>query len=164
MPKVDLGDKQSCPSCGAKFYDLRKRPAQCPKCGFVFDPDDEALRLKRAKARIATYQPALDDEEDEEALEAKAKTADSDEDVEEEVEVTPELDAAVDEPPVLADDEEGEDVAPAASEDLSEGFSEGDLEDVESEGDDVPFIEDDEDFADDDLGELPGEDDEGDGR
>ena len=68
VPKIDLGVKQLCPSCGAKFYDLHKRPAQCPKCGNVFDPDDETVKAKRARvARApAAFDPALD-EEDEEA-------------------------------------------------------------------------------------------------
>ncbi|MCC6130270.1 MAG: FYDLN acid domain-containing protein [Acidobacteria bacterium] len=29
----DLGSKHSCFSCGTKFYDLRKSPVLCPKCG-----------------------------------------------------------------------------------------------------------------------------------
>jgi len=31
--KVDLGEKLSCSSCGARYYDLNKKPALCPKCG-----------------------------------------------------------------------------------------------------------------------------------
>ncbi len=33
MGKVDLGEKLTCSSCGARFYDLNKTPALCPKCG-----------------------------------------------------------------------------------------------------------------------------------
>ncbi len=33
MGKVDLGQKLTCSSCGARFYDLNKTPALCPKCG-----------------------------------------------------------------------------------------------------------------------------------
>lgn len=33
MAKPDLGMKRSCVSCGARFYDLAKQPAICPKCG-----------------------------------------------------------------------------------------------------------------------------------
>ncbi|MGJ3260069.1 MAG: TIGR02300 family protein [Rhodospirillales bacterium] len=32
MVKPDWGKKLTCPSCGAKFYDLKKDPATCPKC------------------------------------------------------------------------------------------------------------------------------------
>ena len=32
VAKPDLGKKLTCPSCGARFYDLHKSPATCPKC------------------------------------------------------------------------------------------------------------------------------------
>ncbi len=33
-----LGIKRICEACGAKYYDLNKIPAICPKCGASFDP------------------------------------------------------------------------------------------------------------------------------
>jgi uncharacterized protein (TIGR02300 family) len=33
MAKPELGLKRVCVACGAKFYDLAKTPAMCPKCG-----------------------------------------------------------------------------------------------------------------------------------
>lgn len=33
MAKPELGTKRVCVACGAKFYDLMKAPASCPKCG-----------------------------------------------------------------------------------------------------------------------------------
>jgi uncharacterized protein (TIGR02300 family) len=33
MAKPELGMKRLCVACGAKFYDLMKAPAVCPKCG-----------------------------------------------------------------------------------------------------------------------------------
>ncbi|HVP67282.1 MAG TPA: TIGR02300 family protein [Anaeromyxobacteraceae bacterium] len=33
MPAKDLGTKHTCFKCAAKFYDLRKPQAICPKCG-----------------------------------------------------------------------------------------------------------------------------------
>ena len=33
MAKPELGTKRVCVSCGARFYDLTKVPAICPKCG-----------------------------------------------------------------------------------------------------------------------------------
>jgi len=41
-----LGTKRQCPSCGAKFYDLGKRPAVCSRCGV----EQDLSRLKKAKA------------------------------------------------------------------------------------------------------------------
>ena len=32
MAKPELGTKRVCVSCGARFYDLTKVPAVCPKC------------------------------------------------------------------------------------------------------------------------------------
>ena len=48
MNKPELGVKRDCPSCGARFYDLNKEPAHCPKCDHEFIP--EAL-LKPRKPR-----------------------------------------------------------------------------------------------------------------
>jgi uncharacterized protein (TIGR02300 family) len=33
MAKPELGTKRVCVSCGARFYDLTRQPAVCPKCG-----------------------------------------------------------------------------------------------------------------------------------
>jgi uncharacterized protein (TIGR02300 family) len=33
VAKPELGLKRQCMHCGAKFYDLNKDPALCPKCG-----------------------------------------------------------------------------------------------------------------------------------
>lgn len=155
MAKAALGDKQICPNCGAKFYDLGRRPAACPKCATTFDPSEEGVRVKRTRGRAAAYDNGYEDEE-EEAEGAKAKVAGDDE---EEVEETPEIDAeGADDPVVLEDDDE--ETAPSGD-DLPPGFSEeeADLED-EAEGDDVPLLEDEEEFPADEIGEIPAEDDE----
>ncbi len=93
MAIPELGTKQICPNCQAKFYDLGKRPAHCPKCSTDFDPD-EAVRSRRVRARAIV--PDTDDEAEDQVA---AKAADA-EDEEEEDEVTPELDEVVDEPPL----------------------------------------------------------------
>lgn len=33
MPKPEWGAKRDCGDCGARFYDLNRSPAHCPKCG-----------------------------------------------------------------------------------------------------------------------------------
>lgn len=33
MAKPELGTKRVCVACGARFYDLTRQPAVCPKCG-----------------------------------------------------------------------------------------------------------------------------------
>jgi len=50
MAKPELGTKRICVSCGARFYDLGKAPAVCPKCG-VEQPAEQP-RLRRAAAPI----------------------------------------------------------------------------------------------------------------
>ena len=45
LVKADLGTKRACPSCASRFYDLGKRPIECPKCAFSFEP--EALYKQR---------------------------------------------------------------------------------------------------------------------
>lgn len=51
MGKVDLGEKLTCSSCEARFYDLNKTPALCPKCGA------ENRRPKPPKAKKADTAP-----------------------------------------------------------------------------------------------------------
>ena len=53
MVKPEWGIKRQCNSCGAAFYDLRRDPIVCPKCGTVFDP--EAI-LKSRRARPAAVE------------------------------------------------------------------------------------------------------------
>ncbi len=37
--KPEWGTKRTCQSCGTAFYDMRRVPIVCPKCGTQFDPD-----------------------------------------------------------------------------------------------------------------------------
>lgn len=45
MAKPELGEKHTCVSCGARFFDLGKVPAICPKCGT--EQPIEQPKLKR---------------------------------------------------------------------------------------------------------------------
>jgi uncharacterized protein (TIGR02300 family) len=160
LARTDLGDKQVCPSCGARFYDLRKRPATCPKCSTAFDPTEEGVRVKRGRSRVAAHDPAYGDDEELEGKKAKTG-AEADEDEEEEVEETVAIDAEAEAEPILSTDDEDEE-APAAGEEIPEGFSEeeetvGDAADDDS----VPLIEDEEEFNEDELGVPGAEEDDG---
>lgn len=150
MANPELGSKQLCPNCQAKFYDLGKRPAHCPKCDTEFDPD-EAVRNRRVRARAVTPEP---EEADEREDQVKGDTEAEDEEEEEEV-VTPELDEVIDDPVLAADDDEDAEPAPAVSEDLGEFTDEEEVEDDA----DVPFLEEDEDdeFDETEIEGLPGE-------
>jgi uncharacterized protein (TIGR02300 family) len=94
MPAKDLGTKHTCFKCSTKFYDLKKLPAICPKCGadqkdtpVVKPPTASEKRARAAAARSVAPVPAEGDEADTEVI------ADED-DVETDAE---------------ADDDEGED-------------------------------------------------------
>ena len=152
MANPELGSKQICPNCQAKFYDLGRRPAVCPKCATVFDPE-EAVRSRRMKARTAVPDYDADDEK-------PVKAVDPDvEGFEDEPDETPEIDEAAAEP-VEPDDEAGDDATPAGpADDLGVDFAEDDVEAEAEEDDSVPFLEDeDDDFVDEEIDGI-GEDD-----
>jgi uncharacterized protein (TIGR02300 family) len=150
LANPELGAKQICPNCQSKFYDLGRRPAVCPKCGTSFDPE-EAVRNRRIRARAA---PADYEAEEEKPV----KVVDPDvEGFEDEADETPELDAGA-EAETLETDDDGADPAGAPAEDLGVDFAE-ESELGEETDDAVPFLEDeDEDFPDDDIEGIPGED------
>ena len=154
MAAPELGTKQICPNCQAKFYDLSRRPAHCPKCATDFDPD-EAVKSRRVRARAVTPNYESDDE-----AEDKAPKKDADELEEDEAEVTPEIDEAVDAEPLETDDdaEEGEVTPPAGPDDLGVDFEE---EDVAEDADEaVPFLEEEDEDLDEEIEGLPDADDE----
>ena len=126
MAKPEWGVKRICPSCGARYYDLRKDPPVCPTCGAQFDP--EAL-LKSRKARPAP----VDDVK-------KSVVATEDEDVESEAEdESAELDEVEDDVSVEdieEGDEAGENEDDVLIEDTSE-LGEDDMDEVvDVEGED----------------------------
>src|ERR1700749_3343615 len=90
LVKADLGTKRACPSCNSRFYDLTKRPIECPKCGFSYEP--EAL-FKQRRSRVAEpagVGPAKEsddeDEEDEDDDEGGEEAEEEDEEVDHVVE------------------------------------------------------------------------------
>jgi len=156
LANPELGAKQICPNCSAKFYDLTRRPAVCPKCGESFDPE-EAVRNRRVRARVATP----DYEADEEA-EEKPKAAEVEDGFEEEADETPEIDEAVEADPIETEDDDVEvDPAapPAPAGDLGVDFAE-DEELADAEDDSVPFLEDEDedDFPEDEIDVAPDDD------
>jgi uncharacterized protein (TIGR02300 family) len=124
LVKADLGTKRNCPSCGARFYDLQKRPIECPKCAFAFEP--EAL-YKQRRPRQPEPEPAQAEREEE----AEEETAEA-EDAELEEE-------GVEEEPVLVADEEEGDEEPQAED---EATAESGMSVVEGDESDMADIED----------------------
>lgn len=93
--KPELGIKRTCPNCTARFYDLMKSPAECPKCGHAFDPE---VLLKPRRPRPEPVRVVK-----EVAAEAEEVEVDDEEEAEEEEEVV-----AIVEEPVLDTEEEEE--------------------------------------------------------
>jgi uncharacterized protein (TIGR02300 family) len=107
MAKPELGLKRVCVACGAKFYDLGKTPAICPKCG-TEQPADQP-RLKRAAGNVAEEKrpkkpvPGADDDEpetevaeedgEEDVLESTDDLEDDTDPLGTEIEVEPESDS-----------------------------------------------------------------------
>lgn len=75
VPKTDLGKKLTCPDCGARFYDLGKSPATCPKCEHTFDaqpvlkPKRQPAAEPKKKVVAKVEEEAEEDDEDEDLLE-----------------------------------------------------------------------------------------------
>lgn len=132
MTKPELGVKRDCPNCGARFYDLNKEPAHCPKCDHDFVP--EAL-LKPRRQRVeevgeeAAAKPAAETslevaEKERKAAESKRKPAlDEDEAApgEEDEEDLPEIEDIdididdEDDDSLLEDDDEDDDMSSIVS-------------------------------------------------
>lgn len=51
MAKPELGTKRVCVSCGARFYDMTRAPALCPKCGT--EQPIEQPRARRIGGNVA---------------------------------------------------------------------------------------------------------------
>ena len=152
LVKADLGTKRACPSCNARFYDLAKRPIECPKCGFSYEP--EALfkqRRSRAAEPADTGMVSAAETEDEE---------EDDEDEDDESEAEEEEAAAVVEAPlkVAATGEDEDEEAEEEEAEAELGMSVVDAD--EAEGIEDIEVEDDEDEEDNDLlGEVEDEED-----
>ena len=52
MAQPNLGTKRVCVSCSARFYDLNKNPAVCPKCG-----TEQPVELPRVRRPVEPAAP-----------------------------------------------------------------------------------------------------------
>ncbi|MEZ5922441.1 MAG: TIGR02300 family protein [Parvularculaceae bacterium] len=84
MTKLGLGVKRDCPECGARFYDLNKEPAHCPKCDNEFIPEpllkprkprreDEAPEAPEAPAKPTGEVSMSDAEKEQKAPQSNKK-------------------------------------------------------------------------------------------
>ena len=90
MAKPELGSKRVCVSCSARFYDLTKTPAVCPKCGT--EQPIEQPRARRVAAALPEDRrpkkpaPELDDGD------AEAETPETEDEDDDVIEDTADLD------------------------------------------------------------------------
>jgi uncharacterized protein (TIGR02300 family) len=49
LAKPEWGLKRICLGCGARFYDMKRNPINCPKCDAKFDPN-AVTRPRRSRA------------------------------------------------------------------------------------------------------------------
>ncbi|MGO4386643.1 TIGR02300 family protein [Microvirga sp. 2YAF29] len=109
MAKPELGLKRQCMSCGAKFYDLNRDPAVCPKCGTVF----QAMALSRVPAPAIARAKVEDEDTELETNGPEMVSLDEVEAGENEKDVSVDDDIEVvddsDDDTFLEDEEEGDD-------------------------------------------------------
>lgn len=88
MPKPELGKKRQCPSCSARFYDMRRSPIVCPSCGAQFEAD----MITRAKRSRSKPKPEAEEPEAAESeVEETGTAAEEEEDYEDVIEDADEL-------------------------------------------------------------------------
>ncbi|GAN60991.1 MULTISPECIES: FYDLN acid domain-containing protein [Acetobacter] len=82
MSQPDLGTKRVCVSCGARFYDLNRSPAVCPKCST--EQPELVSRLRRSTDSLSAN-PAdtapVKKKDDDEDLDLDTDTESDDDDV-----------------------------------------------------------------------------------
>ncbi|SFM06919.1 TIGR02300 family protein [Methylobacterium pseudosasicola] len=115
--------KRQCMSCGAKFYDLARDPATCPKCGAVYQ-----AATSRVAAPALARGPEADDEDETDEKGPELVSLDEVEAAEDEADPTPEDDTAEDgdaaeDDTFLEEEDSGDDVS-----DLIDGEIESDEE------------------------------------
>lgn len=98
VSKPEWGAKRICQSCAAHFYDLRKDPIACPKCGANFDPEAMLKKSRRAPEKVVVAKPVpvvveelpevevAEGEEDDAVIEDTSELGEDDEDISEAIE------------------------------------------------------------------------------
>ncbi len=58
VPQQDLGTKRVCLACQTRFYDLKRKPAVCPKCETVCDVG-AFYKAKRSRVVVKEDAPTV---------------------------------------------------------------------------------------------------------
>ena len=127
MVDPKLGAKRTCEACEAKFYDLNKSPATCPKCGHAFDPDAIMAAPVRAVAPTAEADKKEEEgelEEDENAVSLEGMVDEESDDSDDDEDET-----LLEEEEALLDDDDEDETLLEDDEDDEESFLETDEDD-----------------------------------
>jgi uncharacterized protein (TIGR02300 family) len=79
----EWGIKRTCHSCGAKYYDFKKKAPTCPSCGTAFDPEAllksrrRSIPEEKIKPPVKIEEVEVEAEETEEAAEGDAVLEDT---------------------------------------------------------------------------------------
>lgn len=104
MVKLEWGHKRTCLGCSARFYDMRRTPITCPKCGTVLElTTTTRSRRGRSAAKEAIANLTDMDLVDDIALVDDVDTALDDSDL---IESADELDEGLDDIPGALDSNE----------------------------------------------------------
>ncbi len=120
------GLKRICMSCGARFYDLNKKPIICPSCGTEYTGE---VKVKSRRGRLPA--DAVNDEiEDDDIDDVVVKTVevDEDEDVEDDTVSLEDIetDDDADDEDLLAIDDDLDDDLDDLDDDIEEDIAEDD--------------------------------------
>jgi uncharacterized protein (TIGR02300 family) len=105
VSKAEWGTKRICGECGTRYYDMRRDPAKCPKCGAVFEavsakakrkptvPEEKVLPKARKpkpaddlEIEAKVLEGGADEQEEEELIEDASELGEDEEDVAEVIE------------------------------------------------------------------------------
>lgn len=109
MAKAEWGQKRVCQNCGASYYDLRRSPIVCPKCGTEYDSEAfSKARRTRVPPGAAVEPPSPGPVEAEEETLEEGEFAEEDEEAEEtaEKEVSAEEEDLIEDASELGEDKD----------------------------------------------------------
>lgn len=114
MTKPEWGVKRYCGGCGARFYDMRRDPIVCPKCGVEHDPLGQARPARPKTVAVAAKAEAK----------PKPKPVDTDLDLEEsdDDDILIDDDEEIDDPEEESEDDEAIEDASELGEDEDDMF------------------------------------------
>jgi hypothetical protein len=103
MVKLEWGHKRTCLGCSARFYDMRRTPIACPKCGTVLELTTTRTRRGRNAAKETAHLTDMDLGDDITLVDDVDTTLDDDTDL---IENADDLDEGLDDIPSTLDSNE----------------------------------------------------------